>query len=344
MDDLKFGTRDKRGDWSPNEPADFAPLFTLPPRPLAVLKWLPHYFLPWNLLFALSAVAWWHWLLPDLDVMKTLSWGWTLRLFAINSLAVLVFYGLFELRLYYFRAQGNRFKYNAKWPTEQKNPAFFFGHQVIDSLLWTFLSAMPIWTAIQVAILFAYANGYVPWISFADNPVYLVLLALAVPIIHEFHFYCIHRLIHTPFLYKWVHSVHHNSVNPSPFSSLAMHPVEHLLYLGVAFWHLIIPSHPLIALYQLHFAGFGAIPGHIGFDKMEVSENTGIDSHAYIHYLHHKFFECNYGDGLIPMDRLFGTFHDGTKDSQARMQARLKRRKEKRMQTQPDSITSESSR
>jgi hypothetical protein len=27
-----------------------------------------------------------------------------------------------------------------------------------------------------------------------------------------------------------VHSVHHNSVNPSPWSSLSMHPVEHLLY------------------------------------------------------------------------------------------------------------------
>ena len=39
-----------------------------------------------------------------------------------------------------------------------------------------------------------------------------------------------------------------------------------------AFWHLIIPSNPIIALYQLHYAGFGAIPGHIGFDKIEMGE------------------------------------------------------------------------
>ena len=58
------------------------------------------------------------------------------------------------------------------------------------------------------------------------------------PAIHEVHFFCIHRLIHTPFLYKWVHSVHHNSVNPSPWSSLSMHPVEGFLYHAVAFWHL----------------------------------------------------------------------------------------------------------
>ncbi len=81
-------------------------------------------------------------------------------------------------------------------------------------------------------MLWAYANGYAPWLDFAENPWTLAFVALVVPIIHEFHFFCIHRLIHTPLLYKWVHSVHHNSVNPSPWSSLSMHPVEHLLYFG----------------------------------------------------------------------------------------------------------------
>lgn len=27
MDDLTYGTRDKRGDWKPNEPADIAPIW-----------------------------------------------------------------------------------------------------------------------------------------------------------------------------------------------------------------------------------------------------------------------------------------------------------------------------
>ena len=66
--------------------------------------------------------------------------------------------------------------------------------------------------------------------GFAEHPLYLAALALAVPVIHEVHFYCIHRLIHIPVLYKWVHSVHHRSINASPWSSLSMHPLEHLLY------------------------------------------------------------------------------------------------------------------
>jgi len=325
MDDLAFGRRNKRGDWTPNEPAGTSPLFSLPFKPLSVLKWLPSYFLPYNFLFAISALIWWNYILPDVETMKTLGVAWIAKLYVVNLVALLCFYGVFEYRLYIQRAQGNRFKYNGKWPSDNKSDVFWFKSQNIDSLLRTIFHAIPIWTALEVGILYAYAHGYVPWLSFASNPWYLTILALLVPVIHETHFFLLHRLIHTPFLYKYVHSVHHNSVNPSPFSSLSMHPVELFGYLGVALWHLVIPSNPILALYQLHFAGFGAIPGHIGFDKIETGENSAMDSHAYIHYLHHKNFEVNYGDGLIPFDKWLGTFHDGSPEGEARMEARFEK-------------------
>src|SRR5438270_10968981 len=92
MDDLAHGARNKRGDWSPSEPAGIAPLFVFPPQPLKFLKWVPHYFFPYNVLFALSAVAWWHWVLPDTEVMKSLAWGWILKLFVVNSIALFLFF------------------------------------------------------------------------------------------------------------------------------------------------------------------------------------------------------------------------------------------------------------
>jgi sterol desaturase/sphingolipid hydroxylase (fatty acid hydroxylase superfamily) len=327
MDDLAFGTRNKRGDWAPNEPAATAPLFVWPPRPLALLKWLPQYFLPYTILWMGSAILWWHVVLPDPQVMQTLAWGWVLRLFVINSLAVLAFFGAYELWLYTFRRQDRRFKYNGKWPSEAKSDAFWFRSQNIDNMIRTFGTGLPIWTAIQVLILWAFANGFVPWLTWADSPVYLAAVWLLVPVIHETHFFLLHRAIHWGPLYRWVHSVHHNSVNPSPFSSLAMHPVEQAGYLGVALWHLLIPSNPVLAIYQLHQAGFGAIPGHVGLDKIEVTEATAVDSHAYIHYLHHKYFEVNYGDGLVPFDRWLGTFHDGSKAGEAQMNARHQAKK-----------------
>ncbi len=175
-------------------------------------------------------------------------------------------------------------------------------------------------------MLHLWAIGWGPWTTFDAHPWALVLLGLAIPLIHEVHFFCIHRLIHVPVLYKWVHSVHHNSVNSSPWSSLSMHPVEHLLYWSDILIHLVLPSHPLLVLYHLQVTGTGAVVGHVGFDKIEAGE-TAIGTQAYAHYLHHKYFEVNYSDGLMPFDRLFGTWHDGTKDGDALMNARFQKKK-----------------
>ena len=105
-----------------------------------------------------------------------------------------------------------------------------------------------------------------------------------------------------------------------------MHPIEHLLYWSGVLIHLVLPSHPLLMLYHLQVTGTGAVVGHIGFDKIEVGD-TAVSSHAYAHYLHHKYFEVNYADGLMPFDRMFGTWHDGSKEGDARMDARYQRKK-----------------
>jgi sterol desaturase/sphingolipid hydroxylase (fatty acid hydroxylase superfamily) len=323
MDDLAFGSRNKRGDWTPNEPAATAPLFIFPLKPLALLKWIPSYFLPFNLLFAASAYVWWAYLLPDFFRFQNFDLFLAIQLYFLNTCALMIFYGLFEIRLYVLRAQGQRFKFNGRWPSDNKSDVFWFKSQLIDNVLRTLLIAMPLWTFIQYLILSFYAHQGPSLTALIDHPIYFAALALIVPVIHETHFYLIHRALHWRPLYRLFHSVHHNSVNPSPFSSLSMHPVEVFLYLGVAFWHVIIPSHPLLALYQLHYAGFGAIPGHIGFDKIELGEESALDTHSYIHYLHHKYFEVNYGDGLIPFDKWFGTWHDGTKEADDRMNDRM---------------------
>ncbi|MDC3287225.1 ABC transporter permease subunit [Alphaproteobacteria bacterium] len=39
MDEINFGSRDARGNWSPKKPIDYGPAFAWPPKPRAVLKW-----------------------------------------------------------------------------------------------------------------------------------------------------------------------------------------------------------------------------------------------------------------------------------------------------------------
>ena len=327
MDDLKFGTRNKRGDYTPNDRLEGAPVFVWPPRPLKFLAWLPSYFLPWNLLFFALGAALWFWATPSKETLATLGWGWVLYLLARNAAIVFVLYGALEFRLYVKRAQGNRFKFNGLFPADKKSDVFMFGSQNIDNMIRSFGTGVPIWTAYEVVMLHLWATGWGPWTTFGDNPWALVLLGLLIPVIHETHFFCIHWLIHQGPLYKWIHSVHHNSVNPSPWSSLSMHPVEHLLYWSDVLIHLVLPSHPLLVLYHLQVTGTGAVVGHIGFDKIETGEDSAIGTQAYAHYLHHKYFEVNYSDGLMPFDRLFGTWHDGSKDGDALMQARFEKKK-----------------
>ena len=329
MDDLAFGNRDERGNWRPNEALKTGALFAWPFSLIKFLRWLPGYFLPHNALFMVLGAVFWYLLTPTSETLRTLSWDWALYILVRNSLSILMIYGAMEIWLYVRRSQGNRFKYNGKFPAEQTSNVFIFKSQNIDNVIRTFATGLPIWSTYEVLVLWAWANGWGPWTTFGDNPVWLIAFWLVIPLFHEFHFFCIHRLIHTPFLYKWVHSVHHNSINPSPWSSLSMHPVEHLLYWSDSLIHLILPSHPLLLLYHLHVTGTGAVVGHIGFDKIEAGEDTAVDTHAYAHYLHHKYFEVNYGDGTVPLDKLFGTWHDGTTEADARMKRRFRQKRER---------------
>lgn len=329
MDDRSYGTRNKRGDWTPNEPLRIAPFYRLPWKLKEILGFIWGYFFPWNAAWMVLATVYWFYLTPDIETLRTLSVGWIALLLLRNGASVLIFFGAMELRLYIKRAQGNQFKYNHRWPSDNKSDVFMFKSQAIDGAIRTFATGVPIWTAYEVLILWCYANGIGNWTTFAEHPYWLACLWLLVPVYHEFHFYCIHRPLHSPLLYKHIHSIHHNSVNPSPWSSLAMHPVEQLLFFSSSLLYLILPGHPLFALYHLNFSGLGSIVGHIGFEKMVFGEDKTLDTHTYNHYLHHRYFEVNYGDGTVPLDKIFGTYHDGTPASDAVLERRMKTRREK---------------
>jgi sterol desaturase/sphingolipid hydroxylase (fatty acid hydroxylase superfamily) len=325
MDDAQYGSRNKRGDWKPAKLIAYPPVFVWPVRPLAFGKWLfglHGYILSWNLLYAAVAVACWRYATPPLGTMRELEPGWIGFVLARNLVLTLLFFGGFHVRLYVQKAQGNSFKFNAKWLATD-NSAFLFRSQLADNMIWSLGSGVPIWTAYEVFTLWAFANGWIPFVDWETQPIYCVLLMLAVPLLRDVHFYLIHRLIHWPPLYRTVHKLHHNNVNPGPWSGLAMHPVEHVLYFSGVLIHWIVPSHPLHALFHLMHAGLAPVPGHTGFDKIVVGKNRAIDTDSHAHYLHHKYFECNYADGVIPIDKWMGTFHDGSAEAHEAMNRRF---------------------
>lgn len=329
MDDTLFGKRDKRGHWTPNKKLKRSPVFVWPAQPLKFLRFLfgyPGYLWPWNALYCAVAAISWFYLTPALETMRELHWQWIALILLRNAGLTVLLYGGFHTVLYIQRRQQAQFKYNTKWP-DIENPTFLFGNQTAENVFYTLGGGVPIWSAVEAVTWWGYANGYMPWVDFATHPVYFIVLLMLVPAWRELHFYLIHRLLHMGPLYHWVHKIHHNNVNPGPWSGLSMHPVESLLYFTGVLIHLVVPSHPLHSMFQLIHAGLSPAKSHVGFDRMYLDDEHAIDTDNYYHYLHHKYFEVNYGEKRIPLDEWFGTFHDGSPEADEDLTKRIKAKK-----------------
>jgi len=327
MDDSKFGSRNKRGDWKPFELIPVNPPFIIPFQPIKLFKFIfgwNGYIFPWQFLWAFIAVMIWLYLTPSLERMQNFEIGWLSFIFFRNAILVFLYAGFFHLHFYIRKSQGNSFKYNAR-PLDTNSSKFLFKNQTKDNLTYVFLSAIPIWTAYEAVTYWAFANNLIPMISWEYYPVYLLVLFCLIPIIRDVHFYFAHRLIHWGPLYRIAHKVHHLNTNPGPWSGLSMHPIEHLIYFTGVFIHWIIPSHPLLAMYHLFHAGLAPHAGHAGYEKMVFKNGLWMQTGDYDHYLHHKYFECNYAGSTVNfLDKVFGTFHDGSDEATEKVMKRLK--------------------
>lgn len=125
-------------------------------------------------------------------------------------------------------------------------------------------------------------------------------------------FYGWHRLLHHPTLFRYVHVVHHRSVDVNPFTSYSFHAVEAVL-LGA--W--IVPAAvwlpiPMVALAALQVIGLANnVMAHLGYEflpawilKVPVLRWTNT---ATFHSLHHTRSRGNFGLHTRFWDRLLGT-------------------------------------
>ncbi|MCH1585140.1 MAG: sterol desaturase family protein, partial [Flavobacteriales bacterium] len=173
--------------------------------------------------------------------------------------------------------------------------------------------------------LWLMANGYVPTITLNSNPILFCAIIVALPIWSAFHFYWVHRLLHVPFLYTRVHSLHHRNINIGPWSGFSMHPVEHLLYVSSMCIHWILPSSPIHIAYHVMYLAPGAAMTHTGYEALLIKDKRQLELGTFYHTLHHRYYECNYGNQEMPWDRWFGTFHNGTEEDTRETRDRKKR-------------------
>ena len=329
MADTTITQRDERGNWGPTYLEQLPASMVWPPRLWGSLKWFfgwPGYLWPWNSVFLAFALVSWFFLTPALVSMQTFEVWWVALIFARNLGLTVLYVGGLHLYFYIIKGQGNDFKYTARGQATN-NKGFTFNNQVLDNMFWSLASGVAIWTAYEVVMLWAFANNLLPFVELRTDPVWFVVLLLLLPAIRETYFYLTHRLLHWRPLYRLAHHVHHRNTNIGPWSGLSMHPVEHVLYFGGVLIHLVIPSHPIHVMFNLVLNGIAPAAGHSGYDRIGAENSKGVTIGCYMHYLHHKHFECNYGgDGLPVLDKLMGTYHDGSEEAQERINRRRQER------------------
>jgi sterol desaturase/sphingolipid hydroxylase (fatty acid hydroxylase superfamily) len=267
------------------------------------------YLWPRNAFYPGLAAATWYFLQPALAGPARPGAGWVGYMLLRNIALMWLVFGTYHLLLYTFKVMGSNRKYDPKWQ-EKGLKKFLFRNQVADNVFRSTVSGGLIWTAYEVLYIWALANGRVPLLSWADNPVWFAAFFLIIPLYRESHFYFIHRLIHWKPLLRSVHYVHHKNPNPGPWSGMSMHPVEHLLYLSVLLVHFVVPSHPVHFFFDSQLTALTPAGGHDGFEGPLAGGLLPVGD--YFHYLHHRFVSCNFGTGTVPWDRWLGKFFDGT--------------------------------
>ncbi len=144
--------------------------------------------------------------------------------------------------------------------------------------------------------------------------VYMIASFILTLIFHDFYFYWTHRLMHSKKLFKYVHRVHHESTNPSPWAAYAFHPWEALVQAMVLpIMVFTMPLHPLTIFLFLTYMIVRNVVGHLGFEILPkgftknkwVNWNTAITHHN----MHHEHFHSNYGLYFSWWDRLMKTEH-----------------------------------
>jgi sterol desaturase/sphingolipid hydroxylase (fatty acid hydroxylase superfamily) len=323
--------RDKRGYWQPEEgPAPPNPLFAWPPKPAAALKWLYRYFFPWHVFYMVLAVISWLYFTPDMSRMVNLRPDWIILILVRNEILLILFVSVLHLRLWTRKAQGYRYKYTPDWIGVNKRK-FLWNNQLWDNVFWSCVSGGITWTVYEVLMLWAYANGWLPYVNPQEQPVYFGLLLCVIQLWRLFHFYWVHRWLHWPPLYKAAHHIHHRNINVGPWSGLSMHPIEHILYYTCMLIHIVVPSHPVHMIFNGLHASLTPAPGHSGFDQVIIRGETShghvnIPAGSFFHQLHHRYFECNYGETDFPLDHWFGSDYDGSPEALEAMRAKQRAR------------------
>lgn len=143
---------------------------------------------------------------------------------------------------------------------------------------------------------------------------WLPVSLLVTMLIHETYYYWLHRWMHNPKVFRYVHKVHHDSNITSPWTAFSFHPLEGLLQaLFLPLLLMVMPIHLYVLVIQLTIMTFSSVINHLDIEIYPKKFHKHFFGRWLIgathHSLHHKQFKYNYG--------LYFTFWDKWKKTES---------------------------
>jgi sterol desaturase/sphingolipid hydroxylase (fatty acid hydroxylase superfamily) len=178
---------------------------------------------------------------------------------------------------------------------------------------FTFLN-LGVFTLFGALMDYAQKNGVLKMESiYAEGELSWWFLIVSVFIclgIHDIYFYLTHRILHVPFLYKMVHSIHHKSTNPNPWTAFSFHPLEGVIQMGIVpLLAFILPIPEMGLIIFTLIMSLLSVYGHCGYElRAEKWKGFEIFNTALHHQQHHQLVRYNFGIYLSIWDKIFGTF------------------------------------
>lgn len=176
------------------------------------------------------------------------------------------------------------------------------------------VATVGVFAAIAAVVLALVVSGHAE--IYQDPRKYgLTWFVLSIPLLmiwHDTYFYWTHRLLHTRWLLRHVHFVHHRSRHPSPFAAYAFHPVEAFLNGQVMLLALLVVplnGYVLVAfgILEMMRAGFSHATVETMPRRFARHWFTGRFVTTTHHHLHHEAVHGNYALWFTWWDRWCGT-------------------------------------
>lgn len=234
------------------------------------------------------------------EIVKGLPLGFLTGLLLNGTLIVIaywLFWNRWKTRLVHWRIQ-------LKERVDMKQIRRELGNSLLVLGVGAFFSGIvTYWGRYGYTQVYLDIDRYPIWVA-------IIMLPLLV-VVNDTWFYWCHRLLHHPWVYKYVHLEHHKSVDVNPFTSMSFHLLEPTLLTGWIFIvALTVPVYAPVLLLLHVFGLLENIKSHLGYEIYPRWFNRGpfrwLSTSTY-HNMHHSKFHGNYGLHFRFWDRVMGT-------------------------------------